>query len=280
MFRHLLTTSLLLLALSTPVTAQSPCTHYASPAGGGDGSSPGAPLRLGDFFGVARPGATLCLLDGTYSEGVDAVNVHAAPGSPITIRALHDGGVYLNGQYARNIFFFNGASYLTVQGIDGGNGPPYNAALGFNDSHHITVQRVCVWNANRPRFVGGEGSNQHVIGVTNSHHLLLEDVCGFGYGRNTFIPFEDASRDNVFRRIWVRWDGWEDNNGGTCPAPTIQTQYHTYHTNDTYENFISIFSGALYGGDHPAGFPCPSFGGGWVTRSGILGSPAAGGSTP
>src|SRR4029077_1780172 len=100
----------------------------------------------------------------------------------------------------------------------------------------------------------------------------------FGWGRNTFIPFEDQTKDNVLRRIWLRWDGYPDGAGATCPGPTVQTQYHTHHSNDIYENFINIFSGGLYkslysgpgDSNHMNGYPCNGLGAGWVTRTGML----------
>src|SRR5262245_20882650 len=45
-----------------------PCTHFASPDGGGTGSAQNDPFKVSAFWSVARPGSVLCLLDGVYSD--------------------------------------------------------------------------------------------------------------------------------------------------------------------------------------------------------------------
>jgi Concanavalin A-like lectin/glucanases superfamily/Putative Ig domain len=273
----------LCLLIPTLSWGQAGCTHFGAPSaqGNGSGSSLSNAMTVANFIAQSSAGQVLCLADGTYTgTGIQFFSDHqGSPGSPITIRAINDGGPFFDGGFGSNVIYFQNTSYITVQGVDGCCSPQFNNPLSFTDSHHITIQRVCVWHSNKPQFAGGQGSNQHVIGF-GSHDLLLEDICAFGYGRNTLIMAGDNTFNNVMRRAWARWDGWEDNNGGTCPGGTIQTQYGTSHTNDIYENTISIFWGGLYGGAHPDGFPCGSLGAGWGTRAGIVGSPADGGSTP
>jgi Concanavalin A-like lectin/glucanases superfamily/Putative Ig domain len=278
--RCLLALALLLIACATSLEAQPACTRYASPNGTGNGLSQSSPYRITNFInGSPQPGDVLCLLDGTYTQ--DGLELGAtpsgAPGAPITVRALNDGGAFIDGQHTHRVFFFNGTSYWTIQGIDFANngGSDDNAANLYPDSHHITVQRVCFWNATTP--VAGVYSNSATFGLWHSHDNLFEDVCAFGWGRNTFIDFEANTKNNVFRRMWLRWDGWPDGAGATCPGPTIQTQYYTAYSNDIHDNFISIFSGGLYKGlysgpsdpNHQDGFPCSSLGAGWVTRAGL-----------
>src|ERR1700730_3803124 len=48
------------------------CNYFASPSGKGDGSSPANAFRIATFWKSARPGMTLCLLDGKY-VGVDSM---------------------------------------------------------------------------------------------------------------------------------------------------------------------------------------------------------------
>jgi hypothetical protein len=277
--RLIIALAVVVLGVVGSVSAQT-CTHYASPNGGGNGLSQGSPFRIVDFVNSSpQPGNVLCLLDGTYTSGLElGATPSGAPGNPITMRALNEGGAYINGQDSNRVLFFNGTSYWTVIGIDFGNGgSQFDGVASITDAHHITFQRVCVFNTITP-WPFGIGSNSHTFGLNNSHDNVFEDVCVFGQGRNSFIMFEDGTKNNVFRRFWLRWDGYPDNNGGTCSGGTLQVQYHTHHTNDIYENFISIFSGGQYAAyytgpndpNHFNGFPCPSFGAGWGTRGGLL----------
>jgi hypothetical protein len=271
---------LVLLFFAQNAHGQAACTHYASPNGTGNGLSPSSPFRITNFKSQAAPGQVLCLLDGTYTNPGDGLELGSVPsgtpGNPITVRALNDGGAFIDGQHNHRVFFFNGTSYWTIQGIDfANNGGSDDNAMGLGENtHHLVVQRVCGWNATTP--VAGVYSNSATWGLWNSHDNLFEDICAFGWGRNTFIDFEAATKNNIFRRVWVRWDGWADGAGATCPGPAIQTQYYTAYSNDIHDNWISIFSGGLYKtlysgpGDpnHQDGFPCGSLGAGLVTRAG------------
>src|SRR5262245_53655853 len=66
--------TVLVILLVSPLRAA--CTHYASPTGAGarDGSSPNNAFQIADFWPVAGPGKTLCLLDGTYRGDRSMVN--------------------------------------------------------------------------------------------------------------------------------------------------------------------------------------------------------------
>src|SRR5438093_1280808 len=73
------------------------CNYYASPTGGGNGLSSSSPFKISNFWSVAGPGKTLCLSNGVY-VGSDSMidppdNLQGSSGSPITVRALNDGGV-------------------------------------------------------------------------------------------------------------------------------------------------------------------------------------------
>src|SRR3989338_8507578 len=67
------------------------CTHYASPSGGGNGLSQSSPFQITNFWSVAGPGSTLCLLDGTYTGGSSMITppsgLSGSSGNPITISA-------------------------------------------------------------------------------------------------------------------------------------------------------------------------------------------------
>jgi hypothetical protein len=102
---NLLIGSIITLAIAIvtagPAAAAS-CTHYASPSGTGNGSSSSQPFRIANFWSVARPGHTLCLLDGQYTGSASMINpsdnMSGTSSAPITVRALNDGKVRINGQ--------------------------------------------------------------------------------------------------------------------------------------------------------------------------------------
>jgi hypothetical protein len=261
------------LLASETVSAQLSCSHYASPAGGSNGLSQKAPFRIVDFWRVARPGSTLCLLDGTYTQdGIQPPQgLSGSPGKSITVKALNDGGVYINGQFQRTTLRLQSNSWFVIEGIDVGNSA-FEAMSLYPGSHHNIIRRVCAWNANRPIEAGGGGKNLHVAGFWNASDNLMEDICAFGYGRNTYGDFERAALRNTVRRAWFRWDGWPDGNGATCPGPTIQASYHTFGSGNVLENIIDVFSGGLYNRNwpHPDGFPCRhTLGAGSFYRDGI-----------
>ena len=77
-------------------------TYYASPGGGGDGSSRSSPFKVADFWHIAQPDDTLLLLNGRYT-GVDSMiippqHLSGKPDKPITIRAQNDGKAEIDGE--------------------------------------------------------------------------------------------------------------------------------------------------------------------------------------
>jgi len=91
--------------------------------GGGNGLSQNSPFRIADFWGVARPGSTLCLLDGVYQGSAHMITPPAGlngnSGAHIKVIALNDGTVFLNGQYSNAPLVLNGNN-----GLDHGIGQP------------------------------------------------------------------------------------------------------------------------------------------------------------
>src|SRR5262245_14419428 len=83
----------------------SACNYYASPTGTGNGLSQSSPFKISNFWAVAKPGTTLCLLNGTY-RGVDSMIqpptlLSGAAGQPVTIRCLNDGACDIDGEGVR-----------------------------------------------------------------------------------------------------------------------------------------------------------------------------------
>ena len=98
--------SLCLVYAASLAGQASAATHYASPEGGGDGSSADKPFVVSRFWDKAQPGDMLLLLDGTYT-GPDSMitpprGLRGTRAVPITIRAASDGRVTLDGRGRNN----------------------------------------------------------------------------------------------------------------------------------------------------------------------------------
>src|SRR5215831_8140630 len=70
------------------------CNYYASPTGTGNGWSQSSPFKISNFWAVAGPGETLCLLDGTYRGDSSMINppsaLNGSAGQPITVKCLNE----------------------------------------------------------------------------------------------------------------------------------------------------------------------------------------------
>ena len=176
-----------------------------------------SPFRIQDFWPVATPGSTLCLLDGTYrgASNVISPSSQGAPSdlsgtstNPITIRALNDGKVLIDGEFARAPISLRGARWFNIEGINfrnGGGSVIYVAA----SSQDVNFRRVVAWDANMTR-------NVHVVLVTGSHRIRFFDAGFFGTGRKIWSPSESQASDVECHRCWIRWEG--NTTGGSGPA--------------------------------------------------------------
>jgi hypothetical protein len=242
----------LLLALTLGglgMPAAQATTYYASPTGAGNGLTQGTPFRISNFLTVAAAGDILVLLDGTYQGSSNmltpASGLNGSSGNRITVKALNDGGVFLDGQFARMPLKLNNNSWWDIEGIDVGNSSA--EALFMQNANNNILRRVCAFNANPPAPLG-TGTNIHTMLVWDSADNLFEDLCLFGYGRNSYNDFGGGAHRNTMRRAWMRWDGWNPNNGGSHPGPALQTSYGT-PADSLYENLILVWGATLYRAD-------------------------------
>ena len=226
-----------------PITATN-CNYYASPAGGGNGLSQSSPFQIADFWGVENiAGKKLCLMDGTYT-GLDSMiqppeELSGTQGNPITISALHDGEVFIDGQGAHvpvSLDYYN--SWFVLEGF---NACCSGAVVDiFSSSDNIIVRRVVGWDA-------AEG-NTNIFGVAFSKNVLFEDCAGFGVARKIFGRYGGSAADenhsltldtnDTFRRVFARLQY------STWGGPTaITTDYNTNY--DITENAIATVDGYL-----------------------------------
>jgi hypothetical protein len=246
------TTSTILGVLSAPPPTVSDCDYYASPNGQGGGATPSTPFQISDFWAVAAPGKTLCLLDGTYHgvESMIAPSIYARGlsgnrANPITVKALNDGGVTIDGQFLRRPVSLNDNSWWVFEGFNAKNGAnsstsctatsgtaPNNVIHLTNGSNNNIFRRIVAWDA----CIAG---NSSVIGMAaNSSNNLFEDVAAFGTARKIFQP-HGGSNNNICRRCWFRWEG---NTAGNVMGQLGMTLYYLA-TGTIVEDMLVTWSG-------------------------------------
>jgi hypothetical protein len=206
------------------------CNYYASPTGTGNGLSQSSPFKVGNFWSVAKPGSVLCLLDGTYTGSSSTItppqNLKGMSGSPITVRALSDGKVLINGQGTQPpiMLYFN--DWFVIEGI---NACCSNqSVIHLGSSHNNIIRRVAAWDA--------ADGNTSVFGVHSSTRNLLEDVAGWGIARKIF-QFSQGGNFTTVRRAWGRWEG----STVVGPKTTYELVYNNYDV--IAENVIGTWSG-------------------------------------
>lgn len=212
-------------------------TYYASPAGGGTGASSASPFQIASFISLPpNPGDTLNLLDGIYTGAnsmISAVGVNGSVGNLITIQAINEGSVTINGQGARTPISLNNCDYWKVASVKfhNSNGP----AAYIYQSDNVWLYRCLGWDA--------ATGNYHVISFDGSSDGLIEQCAAWGRGRKMMEFFNGA--DNTGRMCWAR-KSFVDGGGGTV----FEMSYSS--TGTTWENCIGTWAkeggGANVGG--------------------------------
>lgn len=181
--------------------------YYASPSGSGDGNSQSTPFQIADFWDVASPGDTLYLLDGTYTGSNSMLDppddVDGTSNSYITIAAMNEGNVLIDGQYSRHPVRFVRNSYYNIEGINAKNGAK-NVFEVEHSSHHLNFKRCIGWDAHPEQ-------NDTIFGQANSSYILFEDCAGWGTARKIFASY---MCDHItYRRCFFRWSGYTGVQG-------------------------------------------------------------------
>jgi hypothetical protein len=212
----------------TPAIA---CDYYASPNGAGTGLSPSSPFQVAKFWGLAQ-GKTLCLLDGVYTGANSMITppsgLNGNAAQKITIKALNDGQVRIDGQGVRTPIRLYNNDHFIIEGLNAANGSGSVISL-YTGADNNTIRRVCAWNAN-------PDANARVWGIgggQSGSNNLLEDICGFGTGRR-ILGITQGGHFVTVRRGWFQW---EQQNSVTGPQTVVQCCYHS--TNNLFENIIS-----------------------------------------
>ena len=222
--------ALLTTVIGGKATAQAPCTHYASPTGTGNGSSASQPFKIANFWSVAKPGYTLCLLDGEYTGSASMINppknLAGTASAKITVRALNDGKVRINGQGSSYPVQLSYNNYFVIEGINASNSAA--SVVSISNSHYNIVRRVAAWDA--------ADGNHSIFGIHNATYNLLEDVAGWGIARKIYESSQGGNNTTI-RRSWGRWEG----SHVVGPKMTYTLAYNNY--NMIVENAIGTWSG-------------------------------------
>ena len=211
-------------------SAVSECTHYASPTGFGSGVSPAQSFKIADFWARAKPGYTLCLLDGQYIGRPSMINppqnLSGTASAPITIRSLNDGKATINGEGTLRPVRLYHNNYFVLEGFNARDSVA--SVVTIERSNYNIVRRVAAWEA-------AEG-NYNIFAVNFGSHNLLEDVAGWGIARKIFSASQGGNYTTI-RRAWGRWEG----SHVIGPKMTYTLAYNNYDM--ICENCIGVWSG-------------------------------------
>ncbi|MGH7854071.1 MAG: hypothetical protein ACREP3_11565, partial [Candidatus Binatia bacterium] len=187
-------------------------------------------FKIYNFWSVAKAGYTLCLLDGQYTGSTSMINppknLSGTASAKITVRALNDGKVRINGQGSAYPVQLSYNNYFIIEGINASNSAA--SVVSISNSNNNIVRRVAAWDA--------ADGNHSIFGIHNSSHNLLEDVAGWGIARKIFESSQGGNYTTI-RRAWGRWEG----SHVVGPKMTYTLAYN--NTNMIVENALGTWSG-------------------------------------
>jgi hypothetical protein len=169
-------------------------------------------------------------MDGTYTGGASMIlppeGLNGASGLPITIRALNDGKVLINGGGTNQPVVLSNNDWFVVEGLNACCSS--NSVVSLSHSNNNLVRRVTGWDA--------ADNNEDIFGVHHGSYNLFEDVAGWGTARKIFSASQGGDY-TTFRRAWGRWE----RSTVVGPKMTYTLAYNNYHV--TCENCIGTWSG-------------------------------------
>jgi hypothetical protein len=259
------------VATATPAPSPSSCDYYASPNGSGNGLTLTSPFRIQNFWPVATPGKTLCLLDGTYQGTANMISPtpgkSGISGSPITVRALNDGAALIDGQFQLRPVTLIRNNWMVFEGFNARHGTNAIIYVGRSyapgddrtGSNNNIFRRIVYWDA---RIAGSAGS---LTTDGNSGGNLFEDIGGFGTGGRVFeIGFcaPVGTPRNIGRRVWARYEGSIDQvyqqaitlNYGNCQGATCENCLATVTNESMPQNYFLTAGTRMQHPNNPGGY--------------------------
>jgi hypothetical protein len=217
------------------------CNYYVSNNGTGSGTSQDSPTTFANIWNLEQStlqGKVICALNGTYQGSNNMIRplsgMSGTPDRPITVKALNDGGAFIDGQMQRVPFYLSQSSYWIVEGFNiansrdcawSGGGEQGTVVLLGTGSNNNIIRRVVAWNAAR------DINDAMVFGSHHNSNNLFEDVAGFGTGRKIF-DCAQGGNNCTYRRIWARWEG------SINVGPKLTAEHIYNNTNMTIENAL------------------------------------------
>jgi hypothetical protein len=237
--------ALVLTGMTLDLTPQSAaaqqCNYYASPDGRGDGLSESSPFQISDFLSMPESeirGKTLCLLDGTYYESLN-ISKSGTASQPITVTALHDGQVTIDGENSRAPILITG-NYIVVEGLVCRNGAG-DGMVKISGGDYNILRRISAYDNSTPR--------SHIFLLSyGADNNLVEDCAGGGHGRYRFDVFQ--SENNIFRRCYALYQSSSGGSprAGFCPYGADNNIFENCISRDVYPADNEIDTGMEYYG--------------------------------
>ncbi len=214
-------------ATPTPPTlapTNTPSATATSAANGAACTRTVSPGALAAAVAALKAGDVLCLNDGTYTEPI-APRSNGTAAAPITIRALHDGKVTIDGQGVRKTVDLQ-RDWWVIEGIVARNGTDNVFRV---DGNNNVLRRVSAYDAS-------DNINSSVVMLLGDNNLV-EDAVVAGTGRYMAEVFGGSG--NTLRRVFTMWKGWSGREfcGTAWPNGNNIGVYNA--SNATVENVIA-----------------------------------------
>lgn len=201
-------------------------TYYVSTTGSDSNSGMPAQQAWATFsHAVSRlsPGDELIILDGTYNQSL-YVSRSGTSSNPISIRAMNDGKVFVDGRSSVRPCTISG-SYIHINGIVFQNS---SGSVVVVSGRYNEIKRCSAYNG---RF----GGNDHCWEITGTYNLL-EDCIAAGTERHLFLSWSSRGIEthNTFRRCFAY--GYRISSNST----SSRSAFNIYGaSNDIIENCIA-----------------------------------------
>ena len=203
--------------------------YFASPNGTGNGTF-ASPFRIADFWKVAKPGDTLNLMDGHYTGPSSMItppqNLSGTAGNPITILALNDGQVDIDGERTNIPCKLEYNNYFQLEGFNAHHSPFQSSVIMIINANNNVFKRVIGWESS--------DGNVNIWNLRGSSNNLIEDCAGWGQARKIFGATQRAD-NNIFRRCFGRWEG----SIVIGPKKVFTLSYNSY--NNMAENCVGTW---------------------------------------
>jgi len=227
-------------------------TYCASPQGGGDGSSRESPFAMARFWDTAQAGDTLILLDGVYTGAESMINppkgLSGTGDAPITVRAMNDGKVTIDGESVNNPVRLYHNNWFIVEGLNAHSSRA--TVVEVSRSNHCIIRRVCAWDA--------ADGNTNIFAAHYGDYNLFEDCAGWGMARKTYSCSQGGNY-TIFRRCFGIWEGchavgqkWPLHSSTTAitsPRRTARNEVERLHPIATWDGRLMRENHAALGYD-------------------------------